>query len=425
MACPNLAGLALLLRQYVSENFPEIADNHVEVTNMVNRLMMSTADIMINKNGQPYAVRKQGAGLANLLDSINTKAVILTYDENGEAMNTSKLELGDDKAKTGVYEMTFGIKNFGTTALSYDMSAYVLTEGVSKTLTSHGQTTVTQEAYPLEGAVLEIVRIEGGSNNGMNVTVNGGSTANVTVKITLSDADKKYMNDSFENGMFVEGFITLKATAGTDIDMSVPYLAFYGDWTQAPLLDLDYFQTDEDDRNESLLPEDKTMADLWATIPLGAIDDEYMSYLGSFYFFQDPKNIVIAADKEQEQLLLNIAYAFTQQEDLRVVPDGAENEYSSAVWGTLDEVIDDYLYRLEESTQPTETTTAPTTQPQVIQVQAEPESADPIMLICVVCLLAAGVFLVIFVLVILGSHRRTKPRRRSPLTVGSDNKDDN
>ena len=302
MACPNLCGLALLLRQYVSENFPEIADNHVEVTNMVNRLMMSTADIMINKNGQPYAVRKQGAGLANLLDSINTKAVILTYDENGEAMNTSKLELGDDKAKTGVYEMTFGIKNFGTTALSYDMSAYVLTEGVSKTLTSHGQTTVTQEAYPLEGAVLEIVRIEGGSNNGMNVTVNGGSTANVTVKITLSDADKKYMNDSFENGMFVEGFITLKATAGTDIDMSVPYLAFYGDWTQAPLLDLDYFQTDEDDRNESLLPEDKTMADLWATIPLGAIDDEYMSYLGSFYFFQDPKNIVIAADKEHVAL---------------------------------------------------------------------------------------------------------------------------
>lgn len=133
----------------------------------------------------------------------------------------------------------------------------------------------------------------------------------------------------------------------------------------------------------------------------------------------------IAADKEQEQLLLNIAYAFTQQEDLRVVPDGAENEYLSAVWGTLDEVIDDYLYRLEESTRPTETTTAPTTQPQVIQVQAEPESADPILLICVVCLLAAGVFLVIFVLVILGSRRRTKPRRRPPVVALSDDKDEN
>ena len=47
------------------------------------------------------------------------------------------------------------------------------------------------------------------------------------------------------------------AKSGTDIDLNVPYLAFYGDWTQAPLLDLDYFQTDEDDRNESLLPEDK------------------------------------------------------------------------------------------------------------------------------------------------------------------------
>ena len=317
MACPNLCGLALLLRQYVSENFPELSDNNVELNHMVYRLMMSTADIVINKNGEPYAVRKQGAGLANLLKSIETKAVILTYDENGEVMSKTKLELGDDKEKTGVYEMTFAVQNFGTTALSYDVGAHVLTEGVSETLTAHGETTVTQTAYALEGAVLEITNIEGGTRNGMNITVNGGSTAKVTVKITLSDADKKYMDDSFENGMYVEGFITLTATAGTEVNMNVPYLAFYGDWTVAPQLDLDYFQTDADERNDALLPQDKVMADAFATRPVAGLYDDYIAYMGSYYFLQNPKDMVIAANKDfvalsnTEGSMCNLRYIYT------------------------------------------------------------------------------------------------------------------
>ena len=298
MACPNMCGVALLLRQYIVENFPDIANDPVEVNNMVNRLSMSTADIMNNKNGQPYAVRKQGAGLANLLDAINTKAVILTYDKDGNVMTKTKLELGDDKEKTGVYEMTFAVKNFGTDSLSYDVGAHILTEGVSETLTSHGETTVTQMAQPLEGAVLEITNIEGGTKNGMNITVNGGNTAKVTVKITLSDADKKYMNDSFANGMYVEGFITLTATAGTEVNMNVPYLAFYGDWTVAPQQDIDYFQTDADDRDDAKLPEDKVMADGWATMPVAGLYDDYISAMGSYYFIQNPKDMVIAANKE-------------------------------------------------------------------------------------------------------------------------------
>ena len=62
-------------------------------------------------------------------------------------MDKSKLELGDDPAKKGVYTMTFTVENFGSTALSYDIGAYVLTEGVSETLTNAGLTTVTEQAY--------------------------------------------------------------------------------------------------------------------------------------------------------------------------------------------------------------------------------------------------------------------------------------
>ena len=297
MACPNLAGVVVLLRQYVVENFPEIADDEVQVTALVYQLLMSTADIALNTNGSPYAVRKQGAGLANLANALKTKAYITTKDEEGNVMDKTKLELGDDPDKTGEYEMTFTINNFGKTTLSYELGVHIFTEGVSETKTNAGETTVTEEAYILDGAKFEVVKVENGRLSGKKVSVKGGQAAEVTVKITLSDADKKYLDDSFENGMYVEGFITLDASWG-GVDLNVPYLAFYGDWTQAPLFDLTYFETNPDELDDGIDEEDKTKADAYATRPVGGISEDYVSYLGSYYFLQDPADMVIPSQEE-------------------------------------------------------------------------------------------------------------------------------
>ena len=297
MACPNLAGVVILLRQYVVENFPEIANDNVKVNAMVNGLMMSTADIANNTNGLPYAVRKQGAGLANLLSAINTTAYLSTYDRSGNAMDKPKLELGDDPNRTGVYTMKFDVHNFGTTALSYNIGAYVMTEGVSETKTNAGKTTITEEAYLLSGAVLTVDSVSGGTLADKQLTVNGGATATVQVTITLSDADKDYLNRSFENGMYVEGYITLTAVSGTSVNLSAPYLAFYGDWTVAPLFDLTFYDTNADELDKGLNEEDKLKADAYATRPIGGVSEDYVSYLGSYYFLQDPDDMVVAANE--------------------------------------------------------------------------------------------------------------------------------
>ncbi|MBP3376469.1 MAG: leucine-rich repeat protein [Clostridia bacterium] len=294
MACPNIAGVTALIRQYVVENFPEIAKDNVKVTAFVNQLMMSTADIVYNTNGLPYAVRKQGAGLANLDNVGKTTAYIITY-KDGEEMDKSKLELGDDPKKTGVYELSFTVKNFGKTSLSYDISAIVMTEGVSETKTQQGETTVDELGRILDGAD---VRINGSSVSGTVVTVGAGQSADVTVTITLSDADKKYLDDSFENGMYVEGFIVLDAADESVVDLSVPYLAFYGDWTEAPLFDLDFYATNKDELDDSIDLLDKTLPDAYATRPIGSVQDDYVSFLGSFYFVQDPTTTQIAADRK-------------------------------------------------------------------------------------------------------------------------------
>ncbi len=300
MATPNISGVTALLRQYVKENFPELRNDPVALNAFVNRLMMSTADIVISKNGLPYSVRKQGAGLANLNNCADTEAYILTYDrDDGSVMDKSKIELGDDPSKTGQYTLKFTIDNFGSRTLSYKIGAYVFTEAVSDTLTSHGETTVAEEAYALEGAKVEIVNVDGGSrgDNGV-VSVGAGQKATVSLTITLTEENKKYLNESFKNGMYVEGFVTLTAETENAVDLNVPYLAFYGDWTVAPMFDLDYYATNKDELDDSIDMLDKTLPDAYATRPVGGLSEDYVSYLGSFYYEQKPGSNMISANRD-------------------------------------------------------------------------------------------------------------------------------
>ncbi len=297
MATPNMAGVVALMRQFVEQTHPEMANDSVAVTAFVNQLLMSTADIVYNTNGLPYSVRKQGAGLANLQSAAGTTAFLQTYDRlTGEAMDKSKIELGDDPDKTGVYTLVFDINNFGTTTLAYDVGAYVMTEGVSDTKTNDGKTTVNQQGYVLDGATVTVKCLSGGTLAGNNVTVAAGKTAKMEVVITLSDSDKQYMDASFANGMYVEGFVTLTATSGTTVNLSAPYLAFYGDWTTAPIFDLDYYATNADELDDSIDLLDKTLPDAYATRPIGRVENDYVSYMGAYYFIQDPSAKKIAAD---------------------------------------------------------------------------------------------------------------------------------
>ena len=60
----------------------------------------------------------------------------------------------------------------------------------------------------------------------------------VNVKITLSDSDRKYL-EGYENGMYIDGYIYVNGP----VPMSVPFLAFYGNWMDSPMFeDYDYMK---------------------------------------------------------------------------------------------------------------------------------------------------------------------------------------
>lgn len=303
MAAPNQAGATALVRQYVkfSDDLNALAADGKkltaqEVTAIVNQLMMSTTDILLNKNGLAYAVRKQGAGLMSILKSTKTNAYIVTY-QNGAEMDKSKLEIGDDKEKNGVYKMTFGIRNFGSSTLSYNVGSIALTEGVNNIFTGHGDTTVTMNGYQFD-ASLTVDSVKNGKANGNVVTISGKQTAEVTVTLRLSDDDKKYLNDSFKHGMYVEGFLTLDNKAANSVDLNVPFLGFYGDWTEAPIFDEEYYDTNKDELNGAIDDNDKLMADAYATRVTGGLYSDYIATMGAYYFKQNPKDTKIPANKE-------------------------------------------------------------------------------------------------------------------------------
>ncbi len=69
------------------------------------------------------------------------------------------------------------------------------------------------------------------------ITVPAGESVSLTVRIELTANDKQYLNESFENGMYIEGFFYANSADENGINLSMPFIGFYGDWSDAPIFD--------------------------------------------------------------------------------------------------------------------------------------------------------------------------------------------
>ena len=232
MATPHLAGASALMLEYL-----RTAGIEGDAMTLAYALMMSTAVPAKGSNGVTASPRKQGAGLVNLASAMATKAYLQV-----EGKERPKLELGDDPDKTGEYQMTFRVVNFGTEPLQYAITPTVLTEN-AETKGDYGNVQVYFATQTSRDITAQTTWTTNCANNVVTVPAKG--TADVTVTVKLSDALRKELTDTFENGIYIEGYITLTqqttAEGVTGCDLSIPYLAFYGDWDQAPVIDIGYY----------------------------------------------------------------------------------------------------------------------------------------------------------------------------------------
>ncbi len=286
MASPNLCGIVVLIRQFLKEKYPDYS--YKQIVTLCNQMLMSTATIVLNEEGNPYSPRKQGAGLASLYNVVNTKAYLSI-----DGKDRSKLELGDDAERKGVYEMQFNVVNVSASAQSYKLSLVGMTETVSTSDKDY----VAEKGQLLKGGI-EATVTEGGTISGDTVTVNANGTAKVKVTYTLTDADKKLIDSLFPYGMYVEGFVKLQATEQSGIDLNIPFLAFYGDWTQAPMFDKTYYEVESEAHDGSIDEEDKLKADYFASTPYGTYFSNYIIPLGCYLYDMDYGYDAIPATEE-------------------------------------------------------------------------------------------------------------------------------
>ncbi|MDE6691307.1 MAG: leucine-rich repeat protein [Clostridia bacterium] len=287
MACPNLAGFEAIFKSYLKTQHTELWQNEenaaLALTKLTNNIVMSTAVTVYDTNKLPYSPRKQGAGLATLKNVFGTKAYLYTKDEDKMCEDgRPKAELGDDPAKKGVYTVKFYVKNFGTDMLTFKTNSIFMTETVGADKMS-----VAEKAYLLnsnaEWTVAGTKVAEGGTFN-----VAGGSEVKVEVTLKLTAEEKKYLNESFANGMFVEGYLQLLSGSEGQCDLNLPFMGFYGDWKDAPMMDLTCFDVAKDAKNGALKDEERAQPRVWATQPYGYYSGyNYTIPLGSFLYVQD------------------------------------------------------------------------------------------------------------------------------------------
>ncbi len=253
MASPAVAASAALVRQYLRESGVEEA----ELPHMVNCLLMSTATpVRDEEHNTLYFVRRQGAGLANAALAMASGAYIQV-----EGTDKAKLELGDDPDRTGSYTMDFQVVNFSDTGKTYRLDTTVLGQIAQGGQFKHGKVTylVSDYARELDAAVTS-------SAPDGTITVPANSTAKVSVTIALSDADKAYMDERFPYGSYVEGFVQLLSE--DSVTLSVPFLAFYGDFGEGPVLEEGSYDTLLGGVEYGYTTADQFHNSLWGTRPV-------------------------------------------------------------------------------------------------------------------------------------------------------------
>lgn len=229
MASPHMAGAAVVMAQYITEELGGTDMTQQEITALSNKLLMSTAVPVKNKQSLPYSPRKQGAGLVQLGRATKAKAY-LSSAESG----LPKAELGD--SKSGSFSFSFQANNLSTSEIQYEVGVTVLTEG---TVTEGGKTYLAQSPRQLGADEVTVAAPS-------TVTLRASGTATVNVSLALTEKGKAALDADFPNGIYLEGFVTLTpVNDGDTISLGLPFLGFYGDWSAAPIFDASVYDTDK------------------------------------------------------------------------------------------------------------------------------------------------------------------------------------
>lgn len=300
MAAPAMAGLSALVLQYIDDqNLTERTG--LSARALAQALLMSTAKPLTEESGLPYSPRKQGAGLANAQKATTAQSYLLTGaasgndgkvkvelgddpDRTGSYQFTFTVYNLSQEPKTYAFgsdvlteavetldgvdymaETSHGLSpkvDFAVASMPYDLTGdnRVDREDAMAFLRHcNGSLTLPEQKLAIldldgDGAVTtgdaqrylcQLEDLEGAVMEDTGCTVAPGGSATVTVTMDLSKSDQAYLDGNFENGIYVDGFVYVREVERSteegvileNADLSLPFLAYYGSWSEPPMLE--------------------------------------------------------------------------------------------------------------------------------------------------------------------------------------------
>lgn len=234
MSAPNVAGGMALMQQYVNtdEKFADFTAK--EKANIIENLLMSTAWPLIDQYNEEYSPRRQGAGLMDLEAAINSSVYAINKNTK-----KAKVELMDKIGDN--FSIEFDLVNLSNEEQRYQVIGSIFSEYAQNigpvSLTLDSIDSLLSSEMTVNDVLVNYVTTTPSAITGSAIVVaKPNSTTHLKVDVALSDEDIIRLAQNFENGFFIEGFIKLYAIDGQP-DLSVPYMGFYGDWCDAPVMD--------------------------------------------------------------------------------------------------------------------------------------------------------------------------------------------
>ena len=304
MASPHIAGMSALVLQYLHEQYPDLTAAQYHI--IAESLVMCTAVPVYDTEGVLYSPRKQGAGSANVYNAVSSPVYLTSYQQATNEW-TPKGSLGDDPGRTGKFTFSFEMHNLTADEQVYlldgslltdqylewegmefmsetgrDLTGTVSFEILNKTKLDYdadqdGDTDMDDVQYLLDTAnglktldaslTEKLDLCDDGIINTVDaqllylllqeayeaenlVTVPANSSVTVNVTVQLSAEDMAYMDAHYVNGIYADGFVRAYAQSEGAVDLSLPFVGFYGDWTDARMLDNGwYYDAEVNDEN--------------------------------------------------------------------------------------------------------------------------------------------------------------------------------
>ncbi|KIL49879.1 cell wall-binding repeat-containing protein [Jeotgalibacillus soli] len=225
MAAPHVAGGSALVQQYLLSDDRFAGYTADERTRLAKALLLNTADVVHDLEGQPISPRRQGAGMMQTYAAVSTP-VFVTESITNEA----KVNLKDFTSNT--VTMTLTATNLTETEAKYTVTTSVLADSFEETASVTYNALVAKE---LVGAIV---------HGPETVVVPANGSVDFSITLDLSNAQAQG-TDALGNEVlkdlpldqFVEGFVKLESTDIGNPDLVVPYLGFYGAWDRPEIVD--------------------------------------------------------------------------------------------------------------------------------------------------------------------------------------------